>query len=121
MLYNDPVTIPAADIAENPYWKRDVRRAYPRLSVVSQGDVVGLLSIGSAKEPKQELIGDAGQKALVSLREQAEEGLAAYSRRVKDVESLLDADKLPPLPSNLHLKKGGDKYELTAESAYPEE
>ena len=26
----------ASDIAENPYWKRDVRRAYPQLSVVTQ-------------------------------------------------------------------------------------
>jgi hypothetical protein len=119
MLYNDPVTIPAADIAGNPYWKRDLRRAYPQLSVVSQSDVVGLLSVGSAKEPKQELIGDAGQKALVSAREQAEEGLSAYFRRTKDVKSLLDADKLPPLPSSLHLN-GGDKYELTAENAFPE-
>ena len=33
-LYDDPTTVPSADLAENPYWKRDVRRMYPKLSVV---------------------------------------------------------------------------------------
>lgn len=34
---------PASDVAQNPYWKRDVRRAYPRLSVVTQAELSGLL------------------------------------------------------------------------------
>lgn len=29
----------ASDPAENPYWKRDVRRNYPRLSVVNQAQL----------------------------------------------------------------------------------
>ena len=45
--YDDPVTVPAGDIAENPYWKRDIRRSYPRGSIVSQADVVALLTVGS--------------------------------------------------------------------------
>jgi hypothetical protein len=33
----------ASDPAENPYWKRDVRRAYPQLSVVTQSELSTLL------------------------------------------------------------------------------
>jgi hypothetical protein len=35
----------ASDPAQNPYWKRDVRRAYPRLSVVTQEGFAELLQI----------------------------------------------------------------------------
>lgn len=28
--------VSASDPAQNPYWKRDVRRAYPQLSVITQ-------------------------------------------------------------------------------------
>ncbi|TFL04727.1 NUZM, NADH-ubiquinone oxidoreductase 21.3 kDa subunit [Pterulicium gracile] len=41
-LYSTPAT-KASDPAENPYWKRDVRRAYPRLSVVTQNELSTLL------------------------------------------------------------------------------
>lgn len=34
---------PASDPAQNPYWKRDVRRAYPQLSVVTQPELSTLL------------------------------------------------------------------------------
>jgi hypothetical protein len=34
---------PASDPAQNPYWQRDVRRAYPRLSVITQSDLSSLL------------------------------------------------------------------------------
>jgi hypothetical protein len=33
----------ASDPAQNPYWKRDVRRAYPQLSVVTQSDLSSFL------------------------------------------------------------------------------
>lgn len=33
----------ASDPAQNPYWKRDVRRAYPQLSVVTQTELSTLL------------------------------------------------------------------------------
>jgi hypothetical protein len=33
----------------------------------------------------------------------------------------LGRDGLPPLPSGASLKQGADKYNLTAENAYPEE
>ncbi|KAF8491259.1 NADH dehydrogenase [Gautieria morchelliformis] len=37
-LYATPAT-KASDPAQNPYWKRDVRRNYPRLSVVTQAQL----------------------------------------------------------------------------------
>ncbi|TFY78480.1 hypothetical protein EWM64_g5531 [Hericium alpestre] len=40
--YSTPAT-KASDPAQNPYWKRDVRRAYPQLSVVSQPELATLL------------------------------------------------------------------------------
>lgn len=40
--YSTPAT-KASDSAQNPYWKRDVRRAYPQLSVVTQSELSTLL------------------------------------------------------------------------------
>lgn len=116
----DPVTLPAADIADNPYWKRDARRGYARASVVSQADVVGLLSVGSLSAPKKELIGEAGTKELVQAKKDGEIGLAAYFNggNGRALESL-GKGGMPPLPSGAHLTEGADKYNLTAENAYP--
>src|ERR1700712_5114107 len=73
--YDDPTTVPAADIADNPYWKRDTRRRYPQLSTVTQGDVVALLSVGSQAQPKDDVLqlGDAGSKQLVQVKRDGEE------------------------------------------------
>ncbi|KAN0108223.1 NADH-ubiquinone oxidoreductase [Hyaloscypha variabilis] len=119
----DPVTIPAGDIADNPYWKRDARRSYPVLSFVTQGDVVGLLEVGSKSAPKRELIGEAGTNALVQVKKDGELGLASYFNKTgkEGTLAVLGKDGLPPLPSGLSLKAGKDKYHLTAENAYPEE
>lgn len=40
---SDVRTPAASDPAQNPYWKRDVRRAYPQLSVVTQSELSTLL------------------------------------------------------------------------------
>ncbi|KAH9931140.1 21 kDa subunit of NADH dehydrogenase [Epithele typhae] len=40
--YATPAT-KASDPAQNPYWKRDVRRAYPQLSVVTQSELSTLM------------------------------------------------------------------------------
>jgi hypothetical protein len=100
--YDDPVTVPAADIAENPYWKRDVRRRYPKLSTVTQGDVVALLSVGSKAAPKDEVLqlGDAGAKQLVAVKEEGEKGgLAVFLAKETGVgSSVLGAGGLPPMP-----------------------
>ncbi|KAI6714330.1 hypothetical protein PZA11_007823 [Diplocarpon coronariae] len=119
--FEDPVTLPAGDIANNAYWKRDARRNYPQLSFVTQGDVVGLLSLGSQSKPKRELIGEAGTQALVEAKKEGETGLAAFFTKEggKGTLEQLGRDGLPPLPSGASLKAGADKYNLTADQAYP--
>jgi hypothetical protein len=123
--YEDPVTAPAGDIAENPYWKRDVRRAYARTSTMSQADIVGLLTVGSAAKPTQELIGEAGAKALVAATKDGEErGLAAFfAGDSKSLAAVADTDGLPPMPPGLNhgvTAKGlGEKdYELMEDQTY---
>ena len=113
LLYNEPVTVPAGDIAENPYWKRDVRRQYPKLSVVRQPDVVGLLSVGSAAQPKEDVlqIGEAGSKQLVAVKEEGQKGLSKFFEKNKGVSAgVLGANGLPPLPTSRHPQ--GKRYGL---------
>lgn len=118
--YDDPVTIPAADIAENPYWKRDTRRGYPKLSTVTQADAVALLEVGSAAAPKQELIGEAGTKQLVAAQEEGAKGLAvAFERNTGLAKDVLGPGGMPPLPSGLHVSDVGVKeYKLEKEQSY---
>ncbi|RVX71762.1 hypothetical protein B0A52_03946 [Exophiala mesophila] len=125
--YDEAVTTPAADIADNPYWKRDVRRAYPTLSTVTQSDAVGLLSYGSAADPSPKLLtGDEGAKQLVEVKQTGEKGLATFfeSQQAKGaagVSSILTNGGLPPNPvavRSKHLK--AEKYEI-GQTSYGEE
>lgn len=103
--YDEAVTIPAADIADNPYWKRDVRRAYPRLSTVTQGDAVGLLTLGSAANPSPKLLaGEEGSKQLVAVKQEGEKGLAAYFEQEK-ATAVLGEGGLPPMPVTVGTQK----------------
>jgi hypothetical protein len=123
-LYDDPTTVPAADLAENPYWKRDVRRSYPKLSVVKQPDVVALLTVGSAKAPKDDIlqIGDAGAKQLVSLKEEGQKGLSAYFQKDNKAGlSVLGPTGLPPFPTSRYPSAAPKRYEMLKEQAYSEE
>lgn len=121
--YEDPVTAPAGDIADNPYWKRDSRRSYPKPSVVGQGEVAQLLTVGSAAQPKVELIGEAGEKQLVAARQEGETGLASCLESApKDLAKDLFVAGLPPLPSGQSLASGQwdvHKYKLSEENSYP--
>ncbi|KAI1845144.1 hypothetical protein JX265_002771 [Neoarthrinium moseri] len=129
LAYDDPVTVPAGDIADNPYWKRDSRRNYPKLSFVSQADAVALLGVGSAAAPKAELVGEAGEKALVAAKEEGVEGGLARYFEQKGPAAAKDllVNGLPPLPSGQGPKKDGSgaweatPYELTEEQTYPEQ
>ncbi|KAL4879826.1 hypothetical protein BJY04DRAFT_193072 [Aspergillus karnatakaensis] len=120
LSYDDPVTLPAGDIADNPYWKRDVRRNYPRISTVNQADVVGLLTVGSQAAPKDEVlqVGQAGEKQLVSVKQDGEDrGLAGLFEKDKNgVKGVLAPNGLPPMPCNLNT---ASKYELGTEHGYP--
>lgn len=119
LAYDDPVTVPSADIAENPYYKRDVRRQYPKLSVVRQSDIVALLSVGSAAQPKEDVlqIGDAGNKQLVELKDEGEKGLSTFfQKQTSAAKAVLGPDGLPPLPASRHLQ--GKRYSLLEEQTY---
>ncbi|RMJ08711.1 NADH-ubiquinone oxidoreductase 21.3 kDa subunit [Fusarium kuroshium] len=116
--YDDPVTLPAGDIADNPYWKRDSRRNYPQLSVVNQSQFAQLLTVGSAAAPKVDLIGEAGEKQLVAVKEESQTGLAQALGKVAPGEATKDVfvNGLPPLPSGQSLSSGAwdvHKYEVT--------
>ena len=104
-----------------------MRRSYPRLSVVNQADVVGLLSVGSKATPKEDVlqIGEAGTKQLVQVKQEGEEkGLAAlFEKDTKNVGSILGSDGLPPLPTALGLKQEPKQYVMDMErkEGFPEE
>lgn len=121
----DPVTLPAGDIAGNPYWKRDARRNYARQSVVNQADAVALLSVGSAAAPKTELIGEAGSQALVAATEAGKtQGLSTFLAAQKSAEPAKDlfVNGLPPKPSGQTIITGSwevHKYELNEDQTYP--
>ena len=126
--YTDPVTLPAGDIADNPYWKRDNRRHYPKLSVIGQAEQVALLTVGSAAAPRVELIGEEGAKAIVAAEQTGKEaGLAAYIEK-NGVEAakqvLAQTGGLPPLPSGQSLASGKwevHRYQLDPEQSYSED
>ncbi|KAJ5176437.1 NADH-ubiquinone oxidoreductase 21.3 kDa subunit [Penicillium canariense] len=126
LSYDDPVTVPAGDIADNPYWKRDTRRSYPKLSTVSQADAVSLLTVGSQAAPKDDIlqIGAAGEKQLVEVQEQGQErGLAAlFEKDKKSIQGVLGANGLPPTPANINTvaQSSQSKYEIGRGQGYPD-
>jgi hypothetical protein len=117
--YDDPTTIPAADIADNPYWKRDVRRNYPKLSTVTQADTVGLLTVGSAANPSPKLLaGEEGQKQLVTVQEAGKKGLSAYFDGQKGA-AVLGQGGLPPLPPSTRSPQiKATDYDLLEDQSY---
>lgn len=118
--YDDPVTIPAGDIADNPYWRRDVRRSYPKLSAVTQGDVVGLLTVGSAAAPSPKLLtGEEGTKQLVAVKDEGEKGLAMYFEKEKGA-AVLGEGGMPPVPV-AYRNPDATKYSLPENQAYSTE
>ncbi|KAJ5907973.1 hypothetical protein N7495_000655 [Penicillium taxi] len=127
LAYDDPVTFPASDIADNPYWKRDVRRNYPQLSTFTQADSVSLLTVGSQAAPKDDVLklGEAGAQQLVEVKAHGEErGLAAlFEQDKKSIQGVLGANGLPPLPGHMNNSKPQEnhsKYLLTEEQSYPD-
>lgn len=122
-LYDDPVTVPSGDIAENPYYKRDIRRSYPKTSVLSQADVVGLLTVGSKATPKEGSLqaGEAGTRQLVELTKTGEQrGLSAFFEDNK-ANGILDPKGLPPSPTGLHHQSadGMRAYTYDKEGGFP--
>ncbi|KAJ4497173.1 NUZM, NADH-ubiquinone oxidoreductase 21.3 kDa subunit [Lentinula lateritia] len=94
--YSTPAT-KASDIAQNPYWKRDVRRAYPQLSVITQTGLSSLLIEHSTPQvvaaPAE---GDTteGSKAVSTAQDPIE--LAAAISKITTSTKLYSESKLPP-------------------------
>lgn len=97
--------------------------------MVKQADVVGLLSVGSKANPKEDVlqIGDAGAKQMVQVKQEGEQrGLSAFFEKDKNVTAgIFGPDGLPPFPSGMSRASpvGGRKYVMNAdrEQGYPEE
>ncbi|KAF6761170.1 21 kDa subunit of NADH dehydrogenase [Ephemerocybe angulata] len=99
--YSTPAT-KASDPAQNPYWKRDVRRVYPQLSVVSQSELSGLL------------IEHSGAKAVAAPAEGAEKAdvpaetkevdLAAAIATITKENKVYTEARLPPAIPIPHAK-----------------
>jgi hypothetical protein len=96
-----------------------MRRSYPKLSTVTQGDIVALLSVGSKAAPKDEVLqlGVAGAKQLVQVKEEGEKGgLALFFEKQKGVgASVLGEGGLPPTPPSA---VGAKPYTLMKEQSY---
>jgi len=115
--YDEATTVPAADIADNPYWKRDMRRSYPKLSTITQSDAVGLLTVGSAANPSPKLLaGEEGNKQLVAVKQEGQKGLSAYFESEK-AASVLAEDGQPPMPVSFG-KSNLVKYQVAEEQSY---
>ncbi|KAF8893369.1 NUZM, NADH-ubiquinone oxidoreductase 21.3 kDa subunit [Infundibulicybe gibba] len=90
--YSTPAT-KASDPAQNPYWKRDVRRAYPQLSVVTQSELSSLLIEHSTAQaipaPSEEKAGvPAAPKKVLDLSE----AIAT----INSAQKVYSESKLPP-------------------------
>ncbi|KAI0696725.1 21 kDa subunit of NADH dehydrogenase [Cytidiella melzeri] len=95
--YATPAT-KASDPAQNPYWKRDVRRAYPQLSVVTQSELSGLLiehheAAKAVSAPTVE--GEEEHKDIVSQERPAVDLTEAIATITGEQKTFSEA-KLPP-------------------------
>ncbi|CAG7850532.1 SubName: Full=Related to NADH-ubiquinone oxidoreductase 21.3 kDa subunit {ECO:0000313/EMBL:CCA67566.1} [Serendipita indica DSM 11827] len=98
-LYSTPATM-ASDVAQNPYWKRDVRRAYPQLSVVTQAEYSKVLlaspqgqSIAPPKESSEE-----SEKSSVPATE-TNKSLSEVLEAINKLQPVFSESNLPPTPS----------------------
>ncbi|KAJ1646081.1 hypothetical protein LPJ64_002408 [Coemansia asiatica] len=108
-------TPPASAIYNNPYYKRDVRRNYPRTEVYTQPDVGRLLLGVSAAEniaaPQE------GAGAVAGSNAAAEAEATAPAVQVKDIVEALqkirgpvyNAANMPPVPGTPY------KYKISPE------
>ncbi|KAF5321828.1 hypothetical protein D9619_001813 [Psilocybe cf. subviscida] len=92
--YSTPAT-KASDPAQNPYWKRDVRRAYPQLSVVTQSELSTLLLEHSGAKTVAAPT-DAADKSSVPTTEVKDIPLSEAIATVTGETQVYTEAKLPP-------------------------
>ncbi|KDQ57611.1 hypothetical protein JAAARDRAFT_58199 [Jaapia argillacea MUCL 33604] len=91
--YSTPAT-KASDPAQNPYWKRDVRRAYPQLSVITQTELSSLL----LQQPENQSTITApseGQESSVPVVSKGVD-LASTITSITSTRKVFTEAKLPP-------------------------
>lgn len=102
--YTDPATLPASDIAGNPYYARDHRRNYPRIAYYDQTLTAGLLKLGSAANPRI-ADGNAGTQELAAISEDKLTNIIASSSKDVILGEVLEKSGQPPIPPALNKKK----------------
>ena len=110
--YREPLTAPASDIAQNPYYARDVRRQYPAISYFTQEKVAGLLTYGNKAQPAI-ADGNAGITALANIGE-LKLTTALEAAGEKNFVSILGEGGVPPLP----LGRRGRSWKLDPASGF---
>jgi hypothetical protein len=113
--YIEPLTAPAADLADNPYWKRDTRRDYPRTLVYSQPYIAGLLSYGNVVAPRV-AAGETGVKALAEVRDGKLELTSVLASTEVGREVLARNGGLPPLPGTGERGRTRWRFKLNEEA-----
>ncbi|KAF8502169.1 21 kDa subunit of NADH dehydrogenase [Russula emetica] len=99
-IYSTPAT-KASDPAQNPYWKRDVRRAYPQLSVVTQSELSTLLiqhSGAAAHKIAAPLGTDVTSITATSPPSQQQLGLTEAIGAISAARKAYSTSSLPPTP-----------------------
>ncbi|TFK89127.1 21 kDa subunit of NADH dehydrogenase [Polyporus arcularius HHB13444] len=94
--YSTPAT-KASDPAQNPYWKRDMRRAYPKLSVVTQSELSTLL-LDHAKAQQIIAAPNAAEKSDVPAEQQGAVDLTQAIATIASARKVYSESKLPPIP-----------------------
>ncbi|KAJ6625666.1 21 kDa subunit of NADH dehydrogenase [Mycena sp. CBHHK59/15] len=90
--YSSPAT-KASDPAQNPYWKRDVRRAYPQLSVVTQSELSSLLIEHAAA---QSVAAPAADKKDVPASAPKPVDLSVAIASITQKQKVYSTSNLPP-------------------------
>lgn len=108
---------PAADIAENPYWKRDYRRNYPKTSVFNQSAIAGLLSYGSVAQPRIAK-GAEGAKQLATVANN-EVSLNTVLANKEVLKEVFESSGMPPLPPAMKKKTYHIVTDVEQHGQYP--
>ncbi|EGO00266.1 NUZM, NADH-ubiquinone oxidoreductase 21.3 kDa subunit [Serpula lacrymans var. lacrymans S7.3] len=97
--YSTPAT-KASDPAQNPYWKRDVRRAYPQLSVVTQSQLATLLVQQSEAKavpaPSEGKEAENVEKSDLLAKSSEPLDLSAVIATITSTKKVYDESNLPP-------------------------
>ncbi|KAH9992577.1 NADH dehydrogenase 21 kDa subunit [Russula vinacea] len=95
--YSTPAT-KASDPAQNPYWKRDVRRAYPQLSVVTQPELSTLLIQHSGPQPSQLAAPPDPTSSVIAATPSQQLGLSEAIGAIGAARKAYSTSSLPPTP-----------------------